>query len=181
MDSAARDTHQPPELDVITLREPRSAWLANLFWGALIAGVLLVPALLAEDGGWERTLSIVLGPLALGGFPVMALQTRARVVRCDASSISVLQPLAKQRIALSDVSSVTRKDLRQKLRQLREIGHPRSRPKQMDTMAQVVVYTLRDRRDRPLLVLSRDLEPKREMQRLLLRLQEQTGSAIRDE
>ena len=162
---------------VITLREPRAAWLAPTFIGAMFVALLLLPPLLSDEGSdGERSISLIAG---VGGallFLGMALQARLRVVRCDGSTITVSQPLWPRRALLCDVRSVVRRDQLASLRAMRQRAMPRRQPKPFEGITEVIVYGLHDQTGKELLTLSNGLTPKSELQRLLARIEQHTRS-----
>ena len=111
-----------------------------------------------------------------------AIQNRGRSVRCDDKSIVVSQPFGSLAIPLHEVRKVTRRDVRQKLREVEEFGlSGREKFERMDTMAPIVIYCLYNARDEKLLELDRNMQPPGEMQRFLKRMEKLTGKPISDE
>jgi hypothetical protein len=162
----------------ISVRGPKQSWRANLFWGLLGLPMVVMPPwfgekpLTLDDYG---AMLIGAGWMALMG--ASAWRNFGRRVQCDTESITLSQPFDKPlRVALPDVASVTREDVRKKLLEVEESGMPQDRRgKGLDTRAPIVMVVLRDAQGRTLMRLDKDMEPAGEMQRLLRRLERQAG------
>lgn len=186
--AAANPSASPPgarhddDSGIIQIREPGGAWKANIFWGLLFGLLLFVPACFApaEASAWKKYGMMTLGVAWMAAMGCLAIRNHGRTVRCDTTSIQVSHAFGCERIPLSDVKKVTRCDLRQKLRDMDNIGRPRYKTKGLDTKAPIVLYVLRDSRGRELLRLDKSMEPADEMRRFLDRMENLTGP-IRDE
>lgn len=168
---------------IIVIREPRESWKANVFWGVLFGLLLIVPAVFApaDASALKRYGLMALGFAWMGFMSRKAMRNRGRRVRCDGTSIEILEPSGSRGILLSEVQEVTRSDERRKIRDIRDIGLPRYETKPLDTLAPMVVFILRDAQGTELLRLDQKMEPSGEMRRFLDRMENLTGRPIRDE
>ncbi|MBI5395889.1 MAG: DUF3592 domain-containing protein [Verrucomicrobia bacterium] len=167
----------------IEMREPSESWKANVFWGLLFGLLLVVPAFFApkETPAWKRYSAMALGVAWMAFMGRTAIQNHGRTVRCDRNLIRVTQAFGHQRIFLSDVKKVTRRDVRQEFVDMEAVGRSRYKTRPLDTRAPIVLYILRDAQGKELLKLDKDMEPASEMRRFLDRMENLTGVPIRDE
>jgi len=177
--SAPVDDKQP-----IELREPSEHWKANIFWGLLFGLLLVLPPLLtfspSEPHLWKRLLSIAAGIAWMVFMGRTAMQNRSRTVRCDRSEIHVSQPFGSLRIPLSEIKKVTRRDITEHLRKVRESTRNRGGLDE-DTLRPIVIYILYDAAGKRLLDVDSGMQPAQEMSRFLTRMKELTGGPIPDE
>lgn len=168
---------------IIEMREPGESWKANVFWGLLFGLLLFVPPLFAPKDvlAWKKYGMMALGVAWMAFMGRSAIQNHGRTVRCDRTSIQVSQAFGSKRILLSEVKKITREDVRKKLREFENIGRPRYKTTPLDTKAPIVLYILRDAQGRELLRLDKNMEPVDELRRFLDRMENLTGSPIRDE
>jgi len=178
-DSDARPPRHEDDGRTIELREPSQSWKANVFWGLLFGLLALIPALMAPpETSWFEKYAWIAGGIAWMIFMgLSAYRNFGRKVICDANTIVVSQAFASARIALADVKSVTREDVRQQLREIDEIGMSRrDKLRRMDTKAPMIMYVLRDGAGKTLLRLDKDMQPPGAMRRFLDRLENLTAT-----
>ena len=168
----------------IELREPTFKWKANVFWGLLFGLVVTLPPLLTYSANdpslWKRLAWIAAGLAWMVFMGRTAIQNRNRVFRCDQSEILVAESFASRRIPLSEIKTVTRRDIRERLREAGESSRRRGRLDD-DTLPPMVIYILRDAAGKRLLDVSSDMQPSQEMRRFLTRMKALIGTAIPDE
>ena len=168
---------------IIEMREPSESWKANIFWGLLFGLLLIVPSFFAPEDVpvWKKFGLMFLGVAWLTFMGRKALQNRGRKIRCDEVSIVVSQPFDSRTILLAQVKTVTRNDVRKQFREMNDVGRSRYKTKGLDTMPEIVMYSLRDAAGHELLRLDKNMEPGTEMRRFLDRMEKLTGSPIREE
>ncbi|AMO22329.1 hypothetical protein GCM10027034_26600 [Ramlibacter solisilvae] len=162
----------------IVLREPRQSWRANVFWALMLGLPAVGLPLLAGDEAMalEKYGTVLLGLGWMGFMGASAWRNLGRTVRCDMEWITLSQAFAPTRVALSQVASVTREDVRRQLRAFRDIGVSQAQRRHtFDTLPPIVMYVLRDAQGRTLMRLDQGMEPAGEMSRFLKRLQRQAG------
>jgi hypothetical protein len=168
----------------IELREPTFKWKANVFWGLLFGLVFTLPPLLTYSANdpslWKRLAWIGAGLAWMVFMGRIAIQNRSRVLRCDQSEILVSESFGSRRILLSEIKTVTRRDISEHLRKTGESSRRRRRLDD-DTLGTIVVYVLRDASGKRLLDISNDMQPSQEMRRFLTRMKALIGTEIPDE
>ncbi|MDB6138815.1 MAG: hypothetical protein JWO94_1887, partial [Verrucomicrobiaceae bacterium] len=111
-----------------------------------------------------------------------AIQNRGRSIRCDDKSVFISQPFGLSVVPVHEICKITRNDVRKKFREINELGMSRRQKfERMDTMAATVVYTFYNAGNEELLRLDSNMQPPREMQRFLRRMERQTGTSIVEE
>ncbi len=181
-DRAAAERNPPPPADdggTIVLHEPGQSWKANVFWGLLFGLGLAVPPFLGGEGPALERYAMVLAGLAWMAFMAYrAAGNFGKTVRIDMAEIVVSTPLGEKRVPLREVKRVSLSDVRKELADLASLGVPSHRPKPMNTMAQLRLYSLRDADGRELLRLDGEMTPKSEMARFLRRMETLTGRSV---
>jgi hypothetical protein len=162
----------------IELREPRQSWRANVFWGLMLGVPAIAIGLIAgpQAGAFEKYITLAIGIAWLSFMGFSAYRNFGRTVRCDHEFITVSQAFGSKRIALAEVKSITREDVRQQMRDFDNIGVSRmQQSRTLDTKAPMIMYVLRDGAGKQLLRLDKDMEPPGEMARFLRRLENLAG------
>lgn len=180
--AAERNPPAPPPADddgIIVLHEPGQSWKANVFWGLLFGLGLAVPPFLGDEGPALERYGMALAGLAWMAFMAYrAVGNFGRTVRIDMAEIVVSTVFGEKRVPLREVKRVSLSDVRKELADLASLGVPSNRPKPMNTMAPLRLYSLRDADGRELLRLDGEMTPGSEMLRFLRRMEALTGRSV---
>lgn len=153
----------------IVLREPGKAVKANVFWGVLRGGLLIVPALFGppEASALSRFGMGAAGVLVLSAMGLLIIRNRSRRVRLRNGIVELSSAFRSSRFPLSEVAGVEERNIKKDLRAFELGDMPKYHTTPLDTRPDIIKYELRDSAGRILLSLDRGAEPAEGLARFL--------------